>query len=107
VWAMAEYSPACSLSKGPKMSFFTTVACHIDALSSRTNWTPVYMCMREGEMIAALREITAHFMAAFFSKRCNNAHSDTLGPSVSSRPGATLELGSIFHIFCGHMLALK
>lgn len=59
------------------------------------------MYVRAGgsEMVAALREITAHFMAAFFSKKCNNAHSDTLVLSVSSRPGATLKLVTVLHIF--------
>lgn len=74
---------------------------------SQTGHQCICVCAGGSEMITALREITAHFMAAFFSKRCNNAHSDTSGLSVSSRPGSALEFVSILHIFCGRMLALK
>lgn len=68
-----------SLSKGPKMDFFTTVTfmSHWHTPSSHTNRPPVYVCARGSEMVEALREITSHFMAAF-SQRDVTMHTQTL-----------------------------
>lgn len=48
VCAMAEYSPFCSLSEGPKMSFFTTVGYHIDThwAHTQTGHQCICMCVR-------------------------------------------------------------
>ncbi len=97
VCAVAEKS----LSKGPKMDFFTTVTfmSHWHTPSSHTNQPPVYVCAGGIWNGWGPEGNNSTFHGSIFSKRCNNAHTDTLGLSVSSGPRASLELVSILHIF--------
>ncbi len=73
---------------------------HIDVTLTQTGHQ--CMCVQEGSgMVEALREITAHFMAAFSQRDVTmhtQTHTDALGLSISSGPRASLELVSILHI---------